>query len=206
MRPEEVLSYIKGRRTTRVYSDKPVPEELVDRVLEAALSAPSAHNSQPWIFYVIKGVGIRSRLIGEMLSEWERVMVLDGRPRELIEQTKAKFAARFSRAPVIIIACVDHRALYYDRYSDEHRKRLEGLLGHHSLAAAIENMLIAAHVLGLGACWYSAPLFCQQRVREVLGLGEEVEPAALITMGYPAGGRRREKAVKGFSEVVVKID
>lgn len=205
MSGEAILAHIKSRRTTRIYADRPVPDELVDKVLEAALSAPSAHNSQPWVFFVVRGAEFRSRLVGEMISEWERVMVLDGRPRGLIEATKAKFTARFNSAPVLIVACVNHRALYYDRYSDEYRKSLEGILGHHSLAAAIENMLLAAHALGLGACWYSAPLFCQQRVRDALGIGGELEPAALITLGYPAKARWREKPTRPLDQVVVKL-
>lgn len=206
MSANSVLSQIKSRRTTRTYLERPVPEELVDTVLDAALSAPSAHNCQPWVFYVVRGRGVRSRLIQQMVSAWERAMELDGRPKELIEQTKAKFTARFSAAPVLIVACVDHRALYYDRYADEERKRFEALLGHHSLAAAIENLLLAAHALGLGACWYSAPLFCQQSVRAALGIGEWLEPAALITLGYPATGGRKQKSMKRFEEVVVKLD
>lgn len=45
--------------------------------------------------------------------------------------------------------------------------------------------MLAAHALGLGACWYCAPLFCQQEVRSVLGIPEDVEPQALIALGYP---------------------
>jgi nitroreductase len=55
-----------------------------------------------------------------------------------------------------------------------------------SLAAALENMLLTAHAKGLGACWFCAPSFCKETVRKVLKIPDEVEPEALITMGYPA--------------------
>ncbi|MEM3795317.1 MAG: nitroreductase family protein, partial [Thermoprotei archaeon] len=168
MKADTILSTVMGRRTIRFYLDKPVPMQLVDKVLEAARRAPSAHNSQPWVFYVIGTPTARSRLVGSLIEEWERAMRSDGRPEELIQSTKLKFTRRFSRAPVLILACVNHGVLYYNRYADARRRQLEGILGHHSLAAAIENMMLAAHALGLGACWYSAPLFCSQRVKDTL--------------------------------------
>jgi F420 biosynthesis protein FbiB-like protein len=199
------LSFIMERRTVRHYLDKPVPQELVDAVLEAAINAPSAHNSQPWVFFLIKEPTVRERLVKDMVDEWERVMRNDGRPEELIATTKHKFCSRFMRAPVLILACVNHDSLYYERYSDDHRKTLEGILGHHSLAAALENMLLAASIMGLGACWYSAPLFCADIVRRTLKIGTRLEPAALVTMGYPAKRERRQKPLKPLGEVVIKI-
>ncbi len=205
MSAELILSTIASRRTTRFYLDIPVPRELVDKVLEAARSAPSAHNSQPWVFYLIETPTVRLKLVGEMVDEWERAMRSDGRPRELIEKTKLKFTHRFSKAPVLIVACVNHGALYYERYADTHRKTLEGILGHHSLAAAIENMLLAAHALGLGSCWYSAPLFCSERVKKALGMECELEPAALITMGYPSRRGHKDKLLRPSEQVVIRV-
>ena len=54
-----------------------------------------------------------------------------------------------------------------------------------SLGAALENILLATHDLGLGACWFCAPAFCKETVRKVLKIPVEVEPEALILMGYP---------------------
>ena len=55
-----------------------------------------------------------------------------------------------------------------------------------SLGAAIENLLLAAHAKGLGACWYSAPCFCKETVKQKLKIPDAVEPQAFIVLGYPA--------------------
>jgi nitroreductase len=119
-----------------------------------------------------------------MLLAWSQAMKADGRSAQLIRETREKFRKRFITAPVLVLCCVDHRRLYYDRYLDHTRQGFEGLLGHHSLAAAIENFLLAAHALGLSACWYSAPLFCQNEVRKALRIPSKLEPAAILTMGF----------------------
>jgi nitroreductase len=59
-------------------------------------------------------------------------------------------------------------------------------MGVQSVAAAVQNLLLAAYAEGLGTCWFCAPLFCQQSVKEILKLPKEFEPQALITVGYPA--------------------
>jgi coenzyme F420-0:L-glutamate ligase/coenzyme F420-1:gamma-L-glutamate ligase len=71
-------------------------------------------------------------------------------------------------------------------YPDEKRQRSERDLAMQSLGAAIQNMLLAAHAEGLGACWFSAPSFCKETVRKVLKIPEVVEPQAVIALGYAA--------------------
>jgi nitroreductase len=73
-----------------------------------------------------------------------------------------------------------------ERLVDVEKQRLERDLALQSLAASLQNVLLAAHSLGLGACWFCAPSFCKQTVRETLEIPREVEPEALVTLGYPA--------------------
>lgn len=85
---------------------------------------------------------------------------------------------------MLIIACLTMRSM--DQYPDERRQRCEYILAVQSLAAAIQNMLLVAFSLGLGTCWFCAPLFSQDSVREILKIPEDIEPQALITLGYPS--------------------
>lgn len=187
----EFMELLKKRRTHRSYKNKKVSVKKLVRLIKAASLAPSAHNSQPWLFIALQNS--RERVIHAMLEAWRKAMLEDERPIELIQSTIAKFERRFERAPVVLLCCVDHSALYYDRYKDEQRKKLEGVLGHHSVAAAIQNILLAAAFMGLGACWYSAPLFCQKAIRDALALGDKIEPVALLTLGYPLKQPKRKK-------------
>jgi F420 biosynthesis protein FbiB-like protein len=91
---------------------------------------------------------------------------------------------RFADAPSLVLACLSMDAMA--RFPDVERQRLERDLAMQSLAAALQNMLLAADSLGLGACWFCAPSFCKQTVREAMGIPAEVEPEALIAFGYPA--------------------
>ena len=72
------------------------------------------------------------------------------------------------------------------KFPDEKRQKSERDLAVQSLGAAMQSLLLAAHVKGLGACWFSAPSFCKETVKKVLGIPDEVEPEALIALGYPA--------------------
>ena len=68
---------------------------------------------------------------------------------------------------------------------DETRQKVERDLAVQSLGAAMQNLLLAADAKGLGACWFCAPAFCKEAVREALAIPSEVEPHALIALGYP---------------------
>ena len=73
-----------------------------------------------------------------------------------------------------------------DVYPDARRTQIERIMAIQSVAAAIQNVLLASHAEGLAACWYCAPLFCQEVVREALSLTDEWHPQAIITLGVPS--------------------
>jgi nitroreductase len=80
-----------------------------------------------------------------------------------------------------------------DRYGDEQRNLNEYIMAAQSTAMAGQNLLLAAHEAGLGACWMCAPLFCPDVVRDVLNLPEDWQPQALIPLGYPAETREKTR-------------
>ena len=201
MRAQDAYSCIKARRTSREYIRRRVSRSVISKIIRAATLAPSAHNSQPWLFYLIDSERVRRNLVDSMLHAWEVAMTEDGRGSELINVTLAKFKKRFISAPVLIVCALDRSLLYFDRYREEGRKRYEEILGHHSLAAAVENALLMATALGVSACWYSAPLFCQDAVRNVLQLDKEVEPAILLTLGY-ARSKPRPKRIRPLALIL----
>ena len=178
----DVFDAIRQRRSVRKYLARPVPKEAIEEVLVAAAWAPSAHNAQPWRFIVLADPSVKRRLAEAMAESWAADMAKDGLN---IEPEKFKFRVeRFATAPVLILACLTMDGM--DRFSDEKRQKCERDLAMQSLAAALQNMLLAAHAKGLGACWFCAPGFCKETVRKTLKIPDEVEPEALIALGFPA--------------------
>jgi nitroreductase len=149
----DALEALHTRRSIRRYQDRPVDEELVQKLLAAAMQAPSARNEQPWQFVVIDD----RRLLAEI-------------------QKVVPNASMVGKAPLAILVCGD--------------LSLEKSAGYWVVdcAAAAENLLLAAHALGLGAVWCG--VYPRQPrmdgLRRLLNLPENVNAHSLIVLGHPA--------------------
>jgi nitroreductase len=149
----DALEAIHTRRSIRKYDDKPVPDELIQKLLAAAMSAPSACNQQPWQFVVITD--------RKLLAEIPKI-----NPHAEMAQD----------APVAILVCGDvDREKLHDYWPVD-------------CAAAVQNLLLAAHALGLGAVWTGVyPRKSRMEgYRRLLNLPQKIIPHALIPVGYPA--------------------
>jgi coenzyme F420-0:L-glutamate ligase/coenzyme F420-1:gamma-L-glutamate ligase len=175
---------IHTRRSIRRYLDQAVPTDLIDRLLEAATWAPSAHNRQPWRFAVISSPSVKVQLADRMGNQLRSDRQRDGDAREVIARDVQRSHDRLVSAPVIIVACLS--LIDMDHYPDARRNNLERIMAIQGVAASLQNLLLAAHEAGLGACWMCAPLFCPDVVRQVLQLPGDWDAQALITLGYPA--------------------
>ncbi|QQG42919.1 MAG: nitroreductase family protein [Candidatus Giovannonibacteria bacterium] len=144
-----ILDVIKSRRTQRHFSDKPVPEEYVEKILEAASWAPSSCNMQLLGLIRVTDPALRQKLVYE-----------------------AKSAGEAARAPVLFVATYDKR------FSQEYHSNIQ------SGAAAIQNMVLTAESLGLGAYW-AASVGKEEIVRSIFKIPERREILALVMFGWP---------------------
>jgi coenzyme F420-0:L-glutamate ligase/coenzyme F420-1:gamma-L-glutamate ligase len=181
---ECVRGIIFGRRSIRRYRDRPVPREVLEAILTAAIWAPSAHNRQPWRFAVITAPDVQAALAAAMGMRLRADLEADNVSQEMIAQNVSRSFSRIGGAPVLVLACMSMTDM--DKYPDNRRAAAERLMAAQSTALAVQNLLLAAHAEGLGACWLCAPLFCPDAVTTQLDLPADWEPQALITMGYPA--------------------
>jgi len=179
----KILEIIKSRRSVREYLPMQVSNKVLFRILEAARWAPSAHNAQPWRFVTIRDAALKRKLAEAMANRWDKDMRKDNVPPEEREKLVKTSIERFTRAPIVIVACLTMEDM--DKYPDKRRQKIEYVMAVQSFAAAIENMLLAAHAEGLSSCWFCAPLFCPDTVRKILNISNHVDPQALITIGYP---------------------
>ncbi|MCL2642360.1 MAG: nitroreductase family protein [Candidatus Bathyarchaeota archaeon] len=175
-----IKDQLKQRRSIRKYTIQPVPDRLILEALEAASWAPSAHNAQPWRFILVSDIEVKQSLAKTMAEAWIKDQTKDS---VRVKQGEEDFSVRrFSTAPVVIVACLSFEDV--KQYVDDKRRLLERDLAVQSLGASVQNLLLSASGNGLGACWFSAPMFCKDVVRQVLGVPENVEPQAIILMGY----------------------
>ncbi len=149
----EALEAILTRRSVRKFTAQPVPEALVETLLRAAMSAPSAGNQQPWHFIVVDDRAILDRI-----------------------PTFSPYAGMCREAPLGILVCGDTTLEKHPGYWIQ------------DCSAATQNLLLAAHALGLGAVWTGIHPR-EERIRgfrECFGLPDPIMPLAFIVIGYPA--------------------
>lgn len=200
--PHDFWRVLGGRRTVRLYKPDPVPADTVRILLDAAVQAPSGHNAQPWRFVILNSDGLRQRLTTAMSRRWERDMRAAGLDEKVIQAELRFSTRRFTTAPLLVLPCLTMDDM--DRYPNRAGRQAEHAMAIQSVAAAVQNLLLAVHALGLGACWCCAPLFCQALVRRILGLPATWEPQALITIGFPghAPPVPPRKAVEALTRVL----
>jgi len=199
----ELLEAIHARRSVRRYAGRTVSAEVVERLLTAATWAPSAHNRQPWRFVVLEDAAVKERLARAMGDKLRFDRLADGDPAHVVETDARRSYARMTGAPVIVAVCLTMADM--DKYPDPRRKKAEYLMAVQSAAMAVQNLLLAAHAEGLGACWMCAPLFCPEVVREALSLPDDWEAQALLTLGYPANSSTLRAASRhALGAVVVR--
>jgi nitroreductase len=146
---------IKSRRSIRSYLKQDLPQETVNKLLEAARWAPSAGNVQPWTFVVAKS------------QQTKRSLSLAAYGQKDLEE-----------APVVIVVCADEK-----RAEQSYGVRGKTLYCIQDTAAATQNILLTAHALGLGSCWIGA--FKEDEVKKIIKAPREMRPVALIPVGYP---------------------
>ncbi|OUN81325.1 hypothetical protein B5G06_10665 [Flavonifractor sp. An52] len=182
---------IMTRRSVRNYQSAPIPENVLNNILSAACAAPSALNLQPWYFVVIQSAEPMARLLEVMRPAPQRLDAeltqrFPNHPQVVLE-TK-RFVQLLGGAPVCILA--------FQTGGDTHGRSQSTIL--QSVAAAIENLLLAAWNEGLGSCWLTAPL--EAGLAEELRTAfapEQGELAALITLGYPEHVPKAPKTKSG---------
>jgi F420 biosynthesis protein FbiB-like protein len=176
------------RRSIRQYQPVVPDREGLERLFEVAAMAPSAHNSQPWRFYVTANENAKIRLATSMGARLARDRNADGDDAEAIKRDVERSYARIVGAPVLILVCLTTDGM--DVYRDAARTRAESQMAAQSTAMATQNLLLAAHAEGLGCCWLCAPLFCPDAVRAALPIPADWQPQAHLTLGVPVGSGR----------------
>ncbi len=179
----DVHAFLRGRRSVRRFKPDPVPDSTIERMLCTAVSAPSAHNRQPWRFCVVRSPEVKSRLAEAMAADFRRDLVADHLPADQVEARVATSRSRINTSPLVVVMCMDMSEM--DHYPDARRQEAERIMAIQSTAAAGLQLLLAARAEGLAGVWTCGPLFARETVRQTLELDPAWEPQAMFFLGQP---------------------
>jgi coenzyme F420-0:L-glutamate ligase/coenzyme F420-1:gamma-L-glutamate ligase len=174
---------LAARRTVRDFTGDPVDPAAVTRAVAAAITAPAPHHSTPWRFVVLESAAARTALLDDMLAAWISDLRGDGFTEDQIAR-RVRRGEPLRRAPLLIVPCLHAEAAH--RYPDDRRNAAEREMFVVAMGAAVQNLLVALAVEGLGSCWVSSTMFCRPVVTEALGLPDGWEPMGAIGVGHPA--------------------
>ena len=196
--PDEmgIFEAMHTQRAIRRLKPDPVPDELVRKILNAGIRAPNGGNNQVWNFVVIKDPELR-RKIGDMYRK--AGSPFQGTPTSpqmrKTREASAHLQEHFHEAPVLILACVRHDGAPGD------------ISRGGSIYPAVQNMLLAARALGLGSLITNRQRRSfEKEIKELLGIPENVDTAALLPLGYPAEGEHYGPTTRKPIEEVAFLD
>lgn len=188
----DVLEAIKTRRSIGKVTDQQVPKELIEKIIEAGTFAPNRYLTEPWRFFVISGNGRKK------LSQVMEDIALQSGVNQDSEEGKKKLEKERNkpfRAPVII-------AVAAEVTENEKVLRIEEI---GAVDAAIENMLLAAHGLGLASYWKTGKACYSPKMKEFFNLKDKDELLAFIYLGY-ADMEKKPPHKKSVHELTKWID
>jgi nitroreductase len=186
----DALDAIRRRRSVRRYTDRPVSDEDIDRVLRLALLAPTGHNAQAWSFVVVREPARRAALAELVLRGAAEYFRINRPQKDRSDEEHAAWAAGYAETalgtyrdvPVWIAALSVPRFTFPD---EPMKQRIETFSEHTSVAFALENLFVAARALGLGTTPPIFHWFVEDEYRDLLGIPAEHGVHYLTPLGHP---------------------
>ncbi len=192
----DIFEVLYHTRSMRRLKPDPVPDDLIYRVLDAGIRAPSGTNAQNWCFVVVRDPEVKKQVQACYLKGWRDVQALyrdlpppaHMGPEKFSRLMRAAtyLAEHLHEVPVILVACLRSRSLPAGEEENRMASRLTRLSGS-SIYPAVQNMLLACRALGLGATLTTVASLYEEELKKALGLPEDIATYALLPIGYPRG-------------------
>jgi coenzyme F420-0:L-glutamate ligase/coenzyme F420-1:gamma-L-glutamate ligase len=170
------------RRSVRQFGTEPVPQALIEEAVADALTAPAPHHTRP-VRFVWLTPGRRTQLLDAMKDRWRADLTRDGKPADAIERRVERGQILYDAPEVVIPVMVLDGA--HD-YPDDARTAAEQTMFTVAAGAAVQALLVALAVRGVGSCWIGSTIFAPDLVRDELDLPADWNPMGAIAIGYPA--------------------
>ena len=168
------------RRSVRHFNSDPVPGHLIEEAVAEALTAPAPHHTRPVRFVWLSAS--RIALLDAMKEQWRSDLLADGKPADAVERRLARGQILYDAPEVMIPVMVSDGA--HD-YPDDARTAAEHTMFTVAAGAAVQALLVALAVRGVGSCWIGSTIFTPDLVRTALELPADWNPMGAIAIGYP---------------------
>lgn len=177
------------RRSVRHFSAQAVEPQLIEASVAEALTAPAPHHTRPVRFLWLQDGDTRRRVLDRMRDRWRADLTGDGMPADAVERRVARGQILYD-APELVIPFVVPDGAHH--YPDAQRTAAERTMFTVAAGAAVQALLVALAVRGVGSCWIGSTIFAADLVRHELDVPDDWEPLGAIAIGYaaePAGPR-----------------
>ncbi|HVP27770.1 MAG TPA: nitroreductase family protein [Myxococcota bacterium] len=180
-----LVEAMETQRAIRRLKPDPVDDALVLRLIELAQKAPTGSNAQNWEFVVVRDPAVKARLARQNRLAWgvygwigRRLARRNAKMARLLDAVQWQ-ADHFEEIPVLVVACLRAPRPWFPPVA------ATGFYG--SIFPSVQNLLLAARAVGLGAALITLPLWSQLSAKRILGLPWNVTPCAVIPLGWPTG-------------------
>ncbi len=194
--PTEILTWLRARRSVRTFAPTPVPREVLARLIDAAVTAPSNTNRQPWRFAVVRTAALRAQIAEAVHTKADEIRAIIARGHhasdygdygdffhEPLAAAAAIIVPQYRSYPDLIANFIASGGGDPSQYSTASAMQAELC----STCAAIMTLLTQAHAEGLGACWMAGPMIAKDEIQRALGIEAPWQMVGAVALGYPAG-------------------
>ena len=212
MNPQDSLQWLQSRRSVRSFGAEPIARETLERLLQAAISAPSSTNRQPWRFAVVTAPELRRRIAEAVRVRAEEMKAIIRRGHhaedfgnygdffhEPLETAAAIIVPQYREYPDLIAQLIASGGGDPSAYHTASSMQAELC----STSAAIMALLLQAHGEGLGACWMAGPMIAKDEIARVVDIAPPWRMLGAIALGHPAGKQEEKPARKSADKVAV---
>jgi coenzyme F420-0:L-glutamate ligase/coenzyme F420-1:gamma-L-glutamate ligase len=189
------------RRSVRRFTDEPVPAHLVESAVAEALTAPAPHHTRPVRFVWLQTPATRIRLLDRMRERWRLDLASDGKPGDAVERRVMRGQILYDAPEVVIPMMVPDGA---HSYPDAGRTDAEHTMFTVAVGAAVQALLVALAVRGVGSCWIGSTIFAADLVRDELVLPDDWEPLGAVAIGYPAEPVAEPRDLVSVADLLVR--
>jgi nitroreductase len=189
-----MFDWLHTRRSLRQFRDEPVPREVLERLIIAATTAPSATNRQPWRFAVVTSATTRKQIVAAVARRTDEMKAIIRSSHhggefenygdffvEPLEAAAAIIVPQYREYPDLIANLITAGGGDPGEFHTASSMQAELC----STSAAIMTLLLMAHAEGLGACWMAGPMVARDEIHGLLGIKAPWQMVGAISVGYP---------------------